>query len=119
LTGNNFGDEGIEIVIKALLSKKRQSLNNLCLSNNRITSVGCKLVCEFIKKCHSLEELHISNNEIDNSGANELIKVLKDKDNFSNIDIDNNKISGETLTNLFNILPLRNLNLLKNTLTDE
>ena len=119
LTGNNMGDDGIEIVIKALSSKKRQSLNNLCLSNNRITSAGCKMVCEFIKKCHSLEELHISNNDIDNVGANELIKVLRDKDNFSNIDIDNNKISGETLTSLFNILPLRNLNLLKNTLTDE
>lgn len=61
----------------------------------------------------------MSNNEIDNEGAKELIKVLKNKSNFNNIDIDNNKISGETLTNLFNILPLRNLNLLKNVLTDQ
>jgi len=77
------------------------------------------MICEFLKKCHSLEEIHLSNNEIDNDGASELIKVLKGKDNFSNIDIDNNKVSGETLTNLFNVLPLRNLNLLKNILTDE
>jgi len=61
----------------------------------------------------------LSNNEIDNDGANELIKVLKNKSNFSNIDIDNNKISGESLTNLFNLLPLRNLNLLKNRLEDQ
>ena len=77
------------------------------------------MICEFISKCHTLEELQLSNNQIDNDGANELIKVLKNRSNFSNIDIDNNKISGETLTNLFNLLPLRNLNLLKNSLTDQ
>ena len=91
----------------------------LMASNNKISSRGCKLICLFIDKCHSLEELQLSNNEIDNSGAMELIKVLENRKNFSNIDIDNNKISGETLTKLFNILPLRNLNLLKNVLTDE
>lgn len=44
--------------------------------------------------------------------------TLKNKKQFNNIDIDNNHISGDTLTNLFNLLPLRNLNLLKNSLTD-
>lgn len=76
------------------------------------------MICDFITKCHTLEELQLSNNQIDNEGASELIKVLKNRSNFSNIDIDNNKISGDTLTNLFNLLPLRNLNLLKNSLTD-
>lgn len=118
LSGNNIGDEGVEIVIKALTNKKRQSIHVLSLSNNKITSKGCLAICEFISKCHSLEELQLSNNDIDNDGANELIKVLKNKSNFSNIDIDNNKISGEALTNLFNLLPLRNLNLLKNRLED-
>ena len=65
-----------------------------------------------------LEELQLANNEIDNVGAAYLIKVLKDKTRLSEIDIDNNKISGDTLTDLFNILPLRNLNLIKNVLTD-
>lgn len=45
--------------------------------------------------------------------------MLKNKSNFSSIDIDNNKISGEVLTDLFNILPLRNLNLLRNVLSDQ
>jgi hypothetical protein len=44
--------------------------------------------------------------------------TLKNKKQFNNIDIDNNHISGDTLTNLFNLLPLRNLNLLKNSLSD-
>jgi Ran GTPase-activating protein (RanGAP) involved in mRNA processing and transport len=57
LSGNNIGDEGVEIVIKALQNKKRQSLHVLSLSNNKITSIGCKIICEFIAKCHSLEEL--------------------------------------------------------------
>ena len=48
-----------------------------------------------------------------------MIQVLKNKKRFSNIDIDNNKISGQTLTDLFQLLPLRNLNLIKNVLTDE
>ena len=57
LSGNNIGDEGIEIVIKALSNKKRQSLQMLMVSNNKISSRGCKLICLFIDKCHSLEEL--------------------------------------------------------------
>jgi len=57
LSGNNIGDEGIDIVLKALMNKKKQSLVNLSLSNNKITSRGCKQICEFIQKCHSLEEL--------------------------------------------------------------
>jgi len=57
LSGNNMGDEGIEIVIKALQTKKRQSLHLLALSGNKITSRGCKMICEFISKCASLEEL--------------------------------------------------------------
>lgn len=89
------------------------------MSNNKITSKGCKIICEFIAKCNSLEELALSNNEIDNEGAKQLVQVLKNKKKFSNIDIDNNKISGQTLTELFNILPLRNLNLIKNVLTDQ
>jgi len=42
LSGNNIGDEGVGIVIGALSNKKRQSLHVLSLSNNRITSKGCK-----------------------------------------------------------------------------
>lgn len=69
--------------------------------------------------CNTLEEIQLSNNDIDNDGARQLIQVLKNKKKFSNIDIDNNKISGQTLTDLFQLLPLRNLNLIKNVLTDE
>ena len=61
----------------------------------------------------------MANNDIDNVGAQHLIKVLKGKNQLTEIDIDNNKISGSVLTDLFTILPLRNLNLMKNVLTDE
>ena len=60
----------------------------------------------------------MANNDIDNEGAQYLIKMLKGKNSLSEIDLDNNKISGQTLTDLFGILPLRNLNLMKNALTD-
>jgi hypothetical protein len=61
----------------------------------------------------------MSNNDIDNDGAQYLIKMLKGKNSITEIDLDNNKISGQTLTDLFGILPLRNLNLMKNALTDQ
>lgn len=77
------------------------------------------MICDFIMKGNNLEELHLSNNEIDNEGAQHLIKVLSGKNRFSVIDIDNNKISGESLMQLFNIMPLRNLNLIKNVLEDQ
>ena len=57
LSGNNIGDEGVAIVIKALSNKKKQSLHVLSLSNNRISSIGCKKICEFIALCSSMEEI--------------------------------------------------------------
>jgi len=43
LSGNNIGDEGVSLVIGALgNNKKKNSLTVLSLSNNRITSTGCK-----------------------------------------------------------------------------
>lgn len=58
LSGNNIGDEGVTLVITALSNnKKKNSLTVLCLSNNRITSTGCKIICEYISKCPTLEEL--------------------------------------------------------------
>ena len=61
----------------------------------------------------------MANNDIDNDGAQYLIKMLKGKNTLSEIDLDNNKISGQTLTDLFGILPLRNLNLMNNALSDQ
>ena len=57
LSGNNIGDEGSAIVIKALSNKKRQSLHVLSLSSNKISSVGCKKICEFMANCGTLEEI--------------------------------------------------------------
>jgi len=98
LTGNNIGDEGLEIVLKALANKKKQSLQRFSVSSNKITSAGCKALCDFIMNCYSLEELQMANNEIDNVGAQHLIKVLKGKNQLTEIDIDNNKISGSVPT---------------------
>jgi Ran GTPase-activating protein (RanGAP) involved in mRNA processing and transport len=57
LSGNNIGDEGVSIIIKAMIKKTKQSLNVLSLSDNKITSKGCKTICEFINKCGCLQEL--------------------------------------------------------------
>ena len=46
------------------------------------------------------------------------MQTLK-KCKLSTIDVDNNKISGNILTDLFNKLPLTNINLLKNILDDQ
>jgi len=76
-SGNNIGDDGVNIIITALSNKKRQLIQTLCLQNNLITSKGCKQICQFIPKCSQIEDLQLSNNDIDNEGAEELIKVLK------------------------------------------
>jgi hypothetical protein len=57
LTGNNIGDEGVDLVIKSLGNKKTQALQKFCVSNNKITSAGCKSIVDFITTCKSIEEL--------------------------------------------------------------
>lgn len=67
----------------------------------------------------TLNELYLANNEIDNEGAESLIAVLKNRKDFKNIDIDNNKFSGDAITQLFNVLPVTKINLIKNVITDN
>ena len=107
------------IVTDALKSKQNQQLTYLALSDNKITSQGAKHVASLIQKCDSLTELYLANNDIDNEGAKALVKAIKERADFKNIDLDNNKFSGETITELFQILPLSKLNLTKNVLTDS
>ena len=57
LSGNNIGDEGVAIVCRSLKPKTKNGLTKFCVSSNKITSAGCKLICEFITQCISLEEL--------------------------------------------------------------
>ena len=61
----------------------------------------------------------MANNEIDNDGAILLVKAIKTRADFKNIDLDNNKFSGDAITDLFTVLPLAKLNLIKNVLTDS
>ena len=77
------------------------------------------MIASLITKCDTLNEIYLANNEIDNDGAKSLVNSLKGRNDFKNIDLDNNKFSGEAMTNLFQVLPLTKLNLIKNILTDE
>lgn len=63
-------------------------------------------------------ELYLANNQIDNDGAKALVKAIKGRSEFKNIDLDNNNFSGEAIAELFTILPLNKLNLIKSVLTD-
>ena len=75
-------------------------------------------MAQIIQKCDTLTELYLANNDIDNEGAKVLVKSIKERPDFKNIDLDNNKFSGDTITELFQILPLSKLNLTKNILTE-
>lgn len=77
------------------------------------------MVANLVKKSPNLNELYLANNEIDNEGANALIAAIKDRKDFKNIDIDNNKFSGDAITQLFNVLPVTKLNLIKNVISDQ
>jgi len=65
-----------------------------------------------------LTELYLANNNVDNEGAKALVKAIKGRKDFKNIDLDNNQFSGEAITELFTILPLNKLNLIKSILTE-
>lgn len=75
-------------------------------------------MAQLIQKCETLSELYLANNDIDNEGAKVLVKSIKERPGFKNIDLDNNKFSGDTITELFQLLPLSKLNLTKNVLTE-
>lgn len=66
-----------------------------------------------------MNELFLANNDIDNDGAKVLVQAIKKRGDFKNIDLDNNKFSGEAITELFQLLPLGKLNLIKNVLNDN
>ena len=69
LAGNAIGDEVVEIVCKALKQKTKQQLRALNLSDNKITSAGCLVICYLVSRCKTVEELQLQNNQIDNVGA--------------------------------------------------
>ena len=61
----------------------------------------------------------MSNNNIGNDGAREIAAALKLRKDFRTIDIDNNKFSGAAILELFKIMPVGKLNLVKQKLSDE
>jgi len=77
LGSNKIQDAGVRIVVKVLLEKPKLGLTSLNLSDNLITSEGCKVICTLIDRSRYLDDLQMQNNEIDNDGANRLISSLK------------------------------------------
>lgn len=119
LAGNKIGDEGCIMACDALLQKTNQSLTYLNLADNQITCEGANKIAEVIRKCKTLRELFLSNNKIANDGARQIAAALKTRKNFQTIDIDNNKFSGQAILELFSIMPVGKLNLVKQKLSDE
>jgi Ran GTPase-activating protein (RanGAP) involved in mRNA processing and transport len=89
------------------------------LSDNKITSKGAALVARLIDKSDTLTELFLANNAIDGDGAKVLVASLKKRSGFKNIDLDNNLFSAEAISELFQMLPLSKLNLIKSILSDD
>lgn len=57
LSGNNMGNDGVQIIVSSLKPKTKAGLTKFCVSSNKIDSRGCKMICDFIAECRSLEEL--------------------------------------------------------------
>ena len=57
LAGNKIGDEGVRLIVNALVGKPKLELTSLNLSDNLITSAGCKLVCSLVDKARYLDDL--------------------------------------------------------------
>ena len=82
-----------------------------------MTSQGCIMVCDLIRRCPTLEEIFLQNNQIDNSGAQTLVEVIRGR-KITKLDVDNNYITGRVLSDLLVVVPVRKLNLVRNKLTD-
>ena len=83
----------MRLIVNALIAKPKLNLTVLNLSDNLITSAGCKLVCSLVDKARYLDDLQLQNNDIDNVGAQRLVESLK-KRRVAALNIDNNSVSG-------------------------
>ena len=127
LTKNNFGDEGIEILLESL--KGNDNLVELNLSSNNLGVNGGMAIFNFLLEQNSIICLDLSSkeglyrNRICSEGVSLITKVLKNNYFLEKIDLSSNSIKNEGLKYIVNGLmsniTLQNLNLHNNEITER
>ena len=127
LTKNDFGDEGIEILLESL--KGNDNLVELNLSSNNLGVNGGMAIFNFLLDQNSIICLDLSSkeglyrNRICSEGVSLITKVLKNNYFLEKIDLSSNSIKNEGLKYIVNGLmsniTLQTLNLQNNEITEK
>jgi len=127
LTKNDFGDEGIEILLESL--KGNDNLVELNLSSNNLGVNGGMAIFNFLLDQNSIICLDLSSkeglyrNRICSEGVSLITKVLKNNFFLEKIDLSSNSIKNEGLKYIVNGLmsniTLQTLNLQNNEITEK
>ena len=99
LSGNEITPTGAKAVA-GLLREVSDTLLNLFIEENELTSKGVAIIAKVLPKCSSLREIKLGMNECGNIGADALSKIASELKSLEKIELDNNMFSGEMLKNL-------------------
>jgi len=102
--GNNFGNEGIVDVARALTSS---NLRELRAWRCAITCYGTKALAKALRKHHTMKRLDLTGNEITPDGAYEVLSAAVDNETCEVVDINNVYCNGEKVLKFINILKRR------------
>ena len=127
LARNNFGDNGIELLLNSI--RNNTSLLELNLSSNSITSKGGKIIFEYLLNQKSIISLDLSSddginrNRICSEGVKPIEEVLQTNFFIEYLDLSSNSIKNEGFKYLINGLKgnevMRNLNVSNNEIDEN
>ncbi|XP_065906790.1 NACHT, LRR and PYD domains-containing protein 14-like isoform X2 [Dysidea avara] len=102
--GNNFGNEGIVVVARAL---NNSNLRELRAWRCGITCYGTKALARALRKHRTMKRLDLTGNEITSDGAYEVLSAAVDNETCEVVDINNNYCSDGDVSKLINALKRR------------
>lgn len=76
---NNIGDDGVTLLVTALMVAVPPTLRRIDLASNEITAKGAVLLANAVKATTSLTSLNLSRNPIGIDSVRELLSALKDE----------------------------------------
>ncbi|OMJ81006.1 hypothetical protein SteCoe_18619 [Stentor coeruleus] len=121
LNGNEIGDEGLLSLIVAMNSDKVH-IKTLHLGDNEFTSVGVKLIADFLETDKDLRRLYLNDNQIDLEGCSDISDGLCVNDTLKFLCLGNCGLNDEGFKHILSSLSvnrsLETLHIWNNSITD-
>ena len=123
----DFGDEGVQALVTALLRHPPSCLKVLCLRYNNIGVAGAQALARLLASNHTLQRLSLSYNNIGDAGAEVLFQTVECLDrttsNLTELALSSNNITARGAKKIGDAMveniTVRSLKLDKNQLGDE